>query len=365
MIIMISKTKKAFLVLFWLCLYLWVFSFAQQDNETVISWMDVWSKTLEVDMATEETQKSINDINQIKAFFCNWDDITDSIFLSVVPGEEKDLCVRFENNNDEQVFFISDFFETSMTASGYPVCNSGNPINLFTKSISNDWWNTTKVPAKSYVQKDIKLKFPIWYSWLYHFCHYYKVDSSKSTIPMFNIVVHKQSFMDIFVNTSNVNLSGAVEASNLQRSGETLSFSMKNNFPFDQEVSFYATISNIFWFKKEITLENDIIRYNTSKSFNINITDLPYYKWPFNLNMKIKYKPHFDFDVKNSGMDQKILDWWEVDQKLSFFIFDKVQLIMLAVLFILIFLIKMAFFSKPRVVYVNQENNQKDLNKTL
>lgn len=339
-----------------------VFCLAQQ--ETTID--GTWSKTIELElMENESVKKSISDVNQIKTYFCNSEELSDFVFLSVVPGEEKDLCIRFENNNDDKIIISSEFYNTAITAGWTPVCNSGDPINLFTKSIVNDRWNQTQVPAKSYVQKTIKLKFPIWYSGLYHFCHYYKITGWWGNIPMFNIVVHKQNFIDMFINTDNVKLSGSVKLSNFARDKDVISFSLKNTFPFDQEVSFYATISNFLWFKKELVLSGDLVWYNATRDFIVNISDLPYYKWPFNLDIKISYKPHFDFDVKNSGIDNNILNGWEMNQKISFFIFDRVQLMILAVLIILIFLVKMAFFTKAKVVYVEKEISNQDQSKTL
>lgn len=335
-----------------------VFGFSLAQN-TIVDSSSGTDKIVELSLTGKSIQKSINDVNQIKVYFCNWEELSDSLFINVVPGQEKDLCLRFENSNDNKILFASEFYETSITASGYPVCNSTNPVNLFTRSISNNRENTTKVPPKSYVQKILKLKFPIWYSWLYHFCHYYRVDWWWSSVPMFNIVVHKQNFMDVFVNSENMKLTWQVDISNFIRNKEEISFSVKNTFPFDQEISFSAVISNVFWFKKELILTWDTVWYNTTRNFVVNISDLPYYKWLFNLSLKINYIPRFEFDAKNSGIDPAILDWWETNWKTNFFIFDKSQVMMIGFLILIIFLIKMAFFTKPKIVYIEQNNQNK------
>lgn len=343
--------RKFYISIGFLLLFPFSLCLAQQNETT-------WNKLINVDLMEDSSvQKFISDINQVKTYFCNSEELASSIFLSVVPGEEKDFCIRFENNNSNSLTINSDFFEAQLTAGGTPVCNSSEPTNLFTKSIINDRKKDTKIPAKSFVQKTIKLKFPIWYSGLFHFCHYYKISKWWWNIPMFNIVVHKQNFVDIFVNSEKVKLTWSVEILNFSNKEWMLSFSIKNTFPFDQNIGFSAVISNIFWFKKELFLSWDIIGYNATKDFTVDISDLPYYKWPFNLKMKINNKPHFDFDITNSGIDPNILNGSEVEKNISFFIFDKSQLIILVILALIIFLIKMAFFTKPKVVYI-EKNNQ-------
>lgn len=325
-----------------------------------ISFAQSWSEYKVVDldlMNNDSVNKSISDINSVKVYFCNWEQLSESLFINAIPGEEKEICLRFENLNSNTINFSSSFFETSITASWYPVCSSADPNNLFTKSIVNKRNNITKVPAWSFVQKAIKLKFPIWYSGLYHFCHYYNIAWGKASVPMFNIVVNKQNFMDVFINTENVRLSWNVDVLDFERDNEKISFSIKNSFPFDQEVNFDLKISNIFWFEKEFVLSGDKIGYNASKNFDININDLPYYKWPFDIKFVIKHKPSFDFDVSNSWIDKAILDGWEMVWETSFFIFDKVQLIMLAVFFLFCFLIWAAFLKKHEIVYVQKDNS--------
>lgn len=317
------------------------FCLAQDDSTKQINTLLTW----------DVLQKAISDVNQIKVFFCNWDSISDSLFLNVTPGIEKDVCLRFENANDNKVSFASDFFETSITAWWSPVCNSKDSVNLFTKSIINKWNKITRVPGKSYIEKNFKLKFPVWYSGLYHFCHYYKIDWWGSSIPMFNIVVHKQNFMDIFVNSEGITLTWVVEVLNFVKNKDNVYFSVKNTFPFDQELNFSVVVSNIFWFKRTLWLSWGLIWYNASKDFALKVSDLPYYKGPFSLNVKIDYRPHFDFDIKNSDINQGILDGWTMEQSINFFVFDKIQLIILIVLALIIFLVKMAFFTKPKVIY--------------
>lgn len=341
--------------------FLWAQDYVSWSNMTWDISKTAW-KLIDTNLTSQVMAKSFGDINSIKVSICNqsWS------FFSLIPGEEKDICFKFENYNDWAIFVLSDFFETSFTVSWYPVCNSWNPDNLFAKAISNvSGISKIKVPAKSYVEKNIKMRFPLGSSWLYHFCHYYKVTSDWSSIPMFNIVVHKQNFFDIFLNSENTILSGYMELVSLtkvksddekSRYVKWVSFSLKNNFPFDQKTEVTLVVSNIFWFKKELIMSGDIIWYNRSKDFYFDISDLPYYKWFFNLDLKIDYKPSFGFDVSGSGIPQKILDWWKISQHMSFFIFDKSQLMALWFLILIIFLIKMAFFSKPRVVYVESKN---------
>ncbi len=127
--------KKYFL--FIACLSVLSFSYAQ---ESILDW-DIpenmittpgETKTISPDLNSE----SITDIQNIKARFCNDDELTQFLDLEMRPWERKEICVILGNDSDTPANVLLWFSEWVINEDNAPICDGDDSNkNNFAKQI--------------------------------------------------------------------------------------------------------------------------------------------------------------------------------------------------------------------------------------
>jgi len=150
---------------------------------------------------------------------------------------------------------------------------------------------------------------------------------------MFNIIVRKANFIDVFLD-DNVDIKNLIELKNIQSKSLSsnkkirtyndsegnlyLEFTVLNNSIIDENIAVTWNISDYFWFNKDFNLEQKTIYSDSESHFTINLWKLPNYKWIFNINFNLIYKPDFKFST--DWINKDILQWWTLNEEFNLFL---------------------------------------------
>jgi len=352
---MLNK-KIFFLILSWFFLSLISFSLAQDTNSLDSGW--TWNIRVEANVVFDKSQDNINFID---AWFCDsTNEVKGSLKFSIKQLEKKELCLFFQNTANQNikikiwfgVWLISDIWSKTCNVWAFKNDEFYKFVNLDSDELV--------VPAKWNIIKLASLAFPLWINWIINWCLYYMVipdprgisDEQAGGATMF-INVYRWKPIDVLVNDVNDKLTWSIDFSAKPHFDEeknvNITFSLNNSWLIDQSVKINWTISNIFGFKRSFSLPDQIIKANSKIWLTWNLGKLPFYKWLFTIKLTINYKPYFDFDVSNSWLDPKVLEWWNLTQSTSLFFFPR---LVVGIIIIFIVLIRLAFLRKPKVVYI-------------
>lgn len=294
-----------------------------------------------------------NLISYIDVWFCNipWK-VEKDLNIKLIPWVEKDICVQIKNNATVALSLNLEIVEWAVTNDNYK--NKACKIDWweFIKYIVKWRWNDPiEIQANAVVKKNFKMKFPFGMEWIQHWCIAYNVASvsDPNSKDMFDIVVRKANFMDVFVD-NNVEIKNNIELEDIteqslssnkkirsfldENNDLILSFNLKNSSIIDEKITVTWAISDYFGYSKDFKIDEKIVYSNSKEVFQVNVWKLPEYKWIFKINFNVNYIPDFKFDTKN--IKQDILAWWTISQSFSLVLIPwKILWIALAVLLLL------------------------------
>lgn len=309
-----------------------------------------------------------NYVTHIKFSFCD-NGATDKWF-ALDAGKEQDVCVQFQNalNMDIKLWTeIVDGYTIEPWGIRWCLDNpSGNKQfipGVITPSRGN---SLIDLPAWKTVKQYVKMKFPNGSNGVKHACFTYGVtDSTADLWANFSMRFRRESYVDFIVKwgegiKSQINMlpfdDGKIVKSYLDLDDKLImEFKLQNTGSVDEMVTITGFVHNMFGFTQPFTLTGIRLNVGMTKTIRTSeygiVFDMPFYKWLYNIERSVQHKPFFEFDVSSFGLDPKVVAGGVLNETWSAFFFPW---LVLAALLALILFIKMAFFKKARIVYVQQ-----------
>jgi len=278
---------KAYWIIFLICGFYLMFP---------VFWQDIWS---------------------LSASFCNdWQE-TKSLKISTNSAKTNEICINFSNSSDKDLTInvgypdweeTTDEFKNKACKVEWDIWNFGQYMTDYSKSIT--------IPARSTIIEKSHIKFPAWFEGMVHWCLTYYIKNSQKTNPenMLNIVVRKTNFIDILVwwkykreisllkfdkswfFWTNKKIQTNINKTNWKLQ---LNIHLSNSWDVDETLNATWSISNLFWFNKTFSLKSKKIKSNSEQLISIEVWNLPFYKWSFNINLILTSEPEIIFNKSN------------------------------------------------------------------
>ena len=367
----ISK-QISFFSLF-VCLFTFSFVFATWESLAPTSsiartWLSLSPNTSAQAIQLIDSEKVLksNYVTYIKFSFCD-DKATDKWF-ALDAGKEKDVCVQFQNalNMDVKIWTeIVDGYTIEPWGIRWCLDNPNGNKQFIPGVIVPSWGNAPiTLPAGKVVKHYLKMKFPAGSNGVKHACMTYGVMEATSDLwANFTMRFRRESYVDFLVKwvdgmKSQVEMlpfeDGKIVKSYLDIDDKLImEFKLENTGSVDEMVTITGFVRNMFGFTQPFVISG--VRLNVWIIKTIRTTDygilfdMPFYKWLYTIEWTVNHKPFFEFDVTSFGIDEKLLAGGVLNETGSVFFFPW---LVLAALLALILFIKMAFFKKARIVYV-------------
>lgn len=341
-----------FVLLIWVIFSFFSLSKAQQETWGAINTEQQLSgaKTIEIPIPEDVIAW---DLNAVATRFCNsWEELT--LRTTTKQWEKNWICIKFYNASNSNIPVLLKFWDAYYNSEAERRYLWENRSEEKEKSIINIDEKSIVVPAKSFIIKKFSITFPIGIQWSQKIFLSYQEDASKNVGKdnwwQFSIVIRKPAFMEFFV-TSAWEMKSEVNIKNIttfeKENMLNVKIKIENDWVFSENLEAILNVKNQFWLENTFYFSwLKIWAWNTIELTG-NILQLPRYKGPFNLEIKLNHKPYFDFDVSNSWIDPKIIEWWSLSESKKVFIFPKLPAIWLLVFLLLLYF---AFFRKPKVI---------------
>lgn len=364
---MIFSRLKSYLFLFFtLSIIGLAVVFWQNDTGMIISSDASWNKIVDTTIKPEamEYKEDIRESATVR--FCNDGKIQKNLMSNIKPGESKEFCLYFKNESSQNVYYDVEFIWWYTDKDWSRFCYLADEPGNFPEFVEKTRKDKVYVKKRSNVIKKFSVKFPIGIKWWMHqWCVWYSIEwTDYQASSMINLRFRKVNYMDFLVGWESVIESiVALEWLNVSFDENTnkliVAGWIKNSWSLDQIVDITWVIYNMFWYRKEFSFSWIKLPISTLKEFNtkdiesILDTTIPFYKWLFNVELTVNHKPYFSFDVTNAWIDQKILEWESFVEKTAIFLFPWT---IIGMFIIFLFLLRLAFFKKPRVIYVEKNS---------
>lgn len=172
-------------------------SFAQETSD---SWTTAenYVQPGETKIITQDfNSDSMDDIQNIQSRFCNNEEMTKDLDLSMRPWQKKDICVAFANKSDQPINILLGFSE-GILKDWAPMCDADmTDKNEFSKYIL---WNPTTwivIPASGYIIQRFTYMTPKTASGNMLGCIGYKINRQEQIEPgkMFLIIPRKVGYI--------------------------------------------------------------------------------------------------------------------------------------------------------------------------
>ena len=309
-----------------------------------------------------------NYVTYIKFSFC--DNGAIDKWFALDAGKEQDVCVQFQNALNIDVKLWTEIVDGyTIEPWGIRGCldnPSGNKQFIPGVITPSRWNSLIDLPAGKTVKEYVKMKFPNGSNGVKHSCFTYGVtDSTAALGANFSMRFRRESYVDFIVKGGDGIKSkiailpfedGKTVKSSLDVNDKlVMEFKLQNTGSVDEMVNIRWTVHNMFGFSQPFTLTGIRLNVGITKTINTSeygvLFDMPFYKWPYDIQRSIEHKPFFEFDISAFWLDPKVIAWGTMEETGSVFFFPW---LVLAALLALILFIKMAFFKKARIVYVQQ-----------
>lgn len=246
------------------------------------------------------------DIGNVALRFCNTGTLEKTIFLTTSGQEEKDVCMTLINWWNENVNISISFVDGTITndADQKKACKNEWENENFGKYMHIDN-NIISVPAKWAATFTGKLRLPEEAAWEIHGCVTYFVANNKKQQDMFNIMVRRANFIDIFakgvvtiwlkfidIETQNKNLSDNPKIFSSYNKDEKklyIQSILRNTGTAEQWITIKWEIKNRFGFKKTFFEEKRTLFAKQDSNINTVVDNLPFYKGPYTITLRVEH----------------------------------------------------------------------------
>lgn len=285
----------------------------------------------------------------ISFWFCNeWNDrLSSNLNYAVQSGKPFKVCSTFYNGANEDITINIRIVDQWYTAQWDKTCiyDSTNIQKFMNQEDLQDLESIT-LPAGEYVTKEFELLFPIGVEWKQSACYtFYIPKESSSEWVSISAIINKFSFMDFFVWWMD-DIKNEIKINNIQtyldgNKDLNLDFTLSNEWNLEDEVIIVWEVTNIFWFKKEFTIEWKWIQLAPGKSTPVSATlwSLPTYGGLFNIKLNITATPFFSYDISKSNIDPNLLEEKVFTVTTTYFQMPWMMLIVVAMFIIILYLL--------------------------
>ncbi len=296
-------------------------------------------------------------------FFCNDQEApSKELQITTMPWQSNQVCLYFINDSNTDIQLeigITDWVEIWWEEMRVLDCKFPENPWTINNYIQKDRSYPVVIPANTRVTKYVDITFPIGVEWQIPACLIYSILwETKPWWDMFQFKFRESRYLDFFIVwefTWENNMSISNVNSYLNPDWQlTIDWSIHNDSALNNLASIQWSISSIFGYSKEFSINDIKIKAWSSAPFSnkdLNLNNyLPRYKWFFNIKLDITYKPYFDFDISNINIDPKTLEAKQLSYTTNYFEMPWIIIWWLVLFIILLFLI----FRKPKVVYIQQ-----------
>lgn len=243
-------------------------------------------------------------IGDIDVSFCNSWIENDSYFTLITEaGKTDNVCVNIRNLSKNPVSLHIDFVDGAISDQWNSVCFAPDHsqkefskyISQFDTDIDLQWGEE--------VQKNYKLKYPIWFSGLSHGCISYYINQDKN-IEWVSMIFRKVNRIDVLVWGTEVD--SKIKIKNVFYTWDIyenkLWFNIENDGNIDQEVTITWFISGRFKYSEPFDLWSFVLKAGESVLLYTNDLHIPQHKWKFFANSYISNEPSVDFSIAHSNI---------------------------------------------------------------
>lgn len=244
-------------------------------------------------------------IGDIDVSFCNsWIENDNYFTLVTEAGKTENVCVNIKNTSWKPVSLHIDFVDGAISDQWNSVCFAPDYLQKeFSKYISSfetdvdlQWGET--------VQKEYKLQYPIWFSWLSHGCISYYINSDENNEEGVSMIFRKVNRIDVLVWWTEV--SSRIKINNIfytwSVDSNKLWFNIENNGNIDQEVTITWYVNWRFKYSESFDLWSFILKAGESVLVYSNELHIPWYKGRFFAKSFISNEPSVDFSIAHSNI---------------------------------------------------------------
>ena len=290
------------------------------------------------------------DIWWITVRFCNGTESTKNLNMVLESGKEWEICIDFINGSADDITIKYGFVDGLITADEFKnkACENEWVGDKFGQYVTQDTDHIT-INAMSSVRQKVKVKFPFWLSWMINWClTYYVWEETTSSDSMFNILVRKAQFIDILVwweLKRNIKLSEETPFTYVYDKNSKwydIELWLQNAWNVDENVTVEWTVTNKFWFSKNLQSEEQKILSESAEKIVLKIWKLPRYKMQYNVDLNVISNPNFIFST--DLIPDNLKGPMEIPLHLSIYVFPRSLVYILIWLIVLIILIR--WFSK-------------------
>lgn len=291
-------------------------------------------------------------------WFCNeWtDNLSESLSYAVMPNKPFKVCLIFYNNSNQDITINTRIIDKEIADDGSSYC-AYDSTNIHTFIDANDLNDIKEItlPSWEYIIKEFNVTYPIWIQWNQSACFSYYIDD-WAAVTMLKTIVNKAYTMNFFVwwidDIKNEISFNDIEANLDDNKDLNLNFVLSNDWNLEDKIEIKGTITNIFWYKKDFTIEWKWIQLTPGTSVPVSavLWSLPSYGWLYNIEFTATATPFFSYDISNSSIDPTLLESKEFSASTTYF--QMPWLIIIIVVIVILLIITIFRKPKEKVVYV-------------
>lgn len=240
----------------------------------------------------------------IQASFCEQEANNNEMNIVAQANKETSICLMFKNDSNIDTDISIDFVDWWLNINGNKSCDENYSRNWNFGQYILDYDKIVKIPKKTEIKKEYKIKFPIWFSWVSHWCLAFHIPSENQNNNNISMIFRKVHSIDILVGW--VEVSSKIQPKSIaifsDSSSSRLTFNIKNNWNIDQNIDISGNILNRFWYKKSFLIRDIGIKANEEKIITWERIILPEYKWLFSVKFEIANNPLLNFNTTNTNI---------------------------------------------------------------
>jgi hypothetical protein len=284
----------------------------------------------------------------IQASFCNTSQTEKEIDLVTKANIDTDICIKFQNNSIQDTSIAVDFTDGAITPQWSKACfspekprtNFGQYVQNTDNTFNISWWTN--------IEKHYKIKYPVWFSGVSHGCLWYYVNNTDKIWWWIWLIFRKTHSIDILVWWTEINSN--IIFKNIYITGDLvsnrISIDIENNWNINQEIYISWTISNLFWYQQNFTIQTTTLLANNSITINTDTLNIPDYKGLFKINTNLNYKPKFNFDITNHNIPTQYISPWTIIITKSIILRNWFYIVWLSLIAILLSINTIRYFKK-------------------
>lgn len=293
-------------------------------------------------------------------WFCNeWtDNLSESLSYAVTPNTPFKVCLVFYNNSNQNIKINTRIVDKLIDYDWSDYC-AYNSTTIHDFIDTDDLNNISEIllPSWEYVIKEFNITYPIWIQWNQSACFSYYIESDDEWGPtMLKTIVNKAFIMNFFVwwidDIENKITFNDISTELDSNKDLNLNFILSNEWNLEDKIEIKWTITNIFGYKKDFTIEWKWIQLTPWSSAPVSavLWSLPSYGWLYNIEFTAIGTPFFSYDISNSSIDPTLLEAKEFTASTTFF--QMPWLIIIIVVIVILLIITIFRKPKEKVVYV-------------